>query len=134
MGRNKGRRMKIAVPVKDESLEIVTRTGRAPYFAIFECDENGCKLVSLNENTHAHEHEHEHGHGHQEEHTSDEVAHHHKHVKASKLSGVDYIIVRAIGPNMEDALKMEGVKIIKISKKDGDKANEVLEKIKERLK
>ncbi len=123
--------MKVAVPVKDESLEIVTRTGRAPYFAIFECNENGCKLVSLNENTHAHEHEHEHGH--QEEHTSDEVAHHHKHVKASRLSGVDYIVVRAIGPNMEDALKMEGIKIIKVSKKDGERADEVLEKIKEKL-
>ncbi|MEO1959215.1 MAG: NifB/NifX family molybdenum-iron cluster-binding protein [Nautiliaceae bacterium] len=121
--------MKIAVPVKDESLEIVTRTGRAPYFAIFECDENGCKLLSLNENTHAQEHEHEH----QEEYTADEVAHHHRHVKASKLSGVDYIVVRAIGPNMEDALKMEGIKIIKVSKKDGEKALEVLEKIKEKL-
>ncbi len=124
--------MKIAVPVKDESLEIFTRTGRAPYFAIFEFDGREFKLLGLNENTHAQEHDHEHGH--QEEHTADEVAHHHKHVKASKLSGVDYIIVRALGPNMEDALRMEGVKIIKISKKDGDKADEVLEKIKEKLK
>ncbi|MEO1927501.1 MAG: NifB/NifX family molybdenum-iron cluster-binding protein [Nautiliaceae bacterium] len=124
--------IKVAVPVKDESLEIVTRTGRAPYFAIFKCDESGCKLLSLNENTHAHEHEHEHGHA--EEHTADEVEHHHKHVKASRLSGVDYIVVRALGQNMEDALKMEGIKIIKISKKDGEKADEVLEKIKEQLK
>jgi len=124
--------VKIAVPVKDESLEIVTRTGRAPFFAIFEFDGNEFKLLGLNENTHAGEHEH--GHGHQEEHTADEVEHHHKHVKASRLSGVDYIVVRALGPNMEDALKMEGIKIIKVSKKDGEKAEEVLEKIKEQLK
>ena len=124
---------KVAVPVKDETLEIVTRTGRAPFFAIFECDENGCKLLELRENTHAHEHEHEHGH-HQEEHTSDEVEHHHKHVKASKVDECDYIVVRALGPNMEDALKMAGINIIKVSKKDGDTAPEVLEKIKEQLK
>jgi hypothetical protein len=35
---------------------------------------------------------------------------------------------------MEDALKMAGVKIVKVSKKDGEKAPEVLEKIKEQLK
>ena len=121
--------MKVAVPVKDESLEIFTRTGRAPYFAIFKFDGREFKLLGLTKNTHAQEHEHDH----QEEHTADEVAHHHKHVKASKLSGVDYIVVRALGPNMEEALKMEGIKIIKVSKKDGEKANEVLEKIKEKL-
>jgi predicted Fe-Mo cluster-binding NifX family protein len=128
--------IKVAVPVKDESLEIVTRTGRAPFFAIFEFDGNEFKLLGLNENTHAGEHEHGHGHGngHQEEHTADEVKHHHKHVKASKVDDCDYIVVRALGPNMEDALKLAGVKIIKVSKKDGEKAPEVLEKIKEQLK
>ncbi|WP_457563923.1 NifB/NifX family molybdenum-iron cluster-binding protein [Caminibacter pacificus] len=126
--------IKVAVPVKDESLEIVTRTGRAPFFAIFEFDGNEFKLLGLNENTHAGEHEHGHGHGHQEEHTADEVEHHHKHVKASKVDDCDYIVVRALGPNMEDALKLAGVKIIKVSKKDGEKAPEVLEKIKEQLK
>ncbi|QCI28834.1 NifB/NifX family molybdenum-iron cluster-binding protein [Caminibacter pacificus] len=124
--------IKVAVPVKDESLEIVTRTGRAPFFAIFEFDGNEFKLLGLNENTHAGEHEHEHGH--QEEHTADEVEHHHKHVKASKVDDCDYIVVRALGPNMEDALKLAGVKIIKVSKKDGEKAPEVLEKVKEQLK
>ncbi|WP_457562491.1 NifB/NifX family molybdenum-iron cluster-binding protein [Caminibacter pacificus] len=128
--------IKVAVPVKDESLEIVTRTGRAPFFAIFEFDGNEFKLLGLNENTHAgeHEHEHSHEHGHQEEHTADEVEHHHKHVKASKVDDCDYIVVRALGPNMEDALKLAGVKIIKVSKKDGEKAPEVLEKVKEQLK
>ena len=127
-------KIKVAIPVEGENLVIVTRTGRAPYFAIFECDENGCRLLELRENTHAHEHEHEHEHGHAEEHTTDEVEHHHKHVKASKVDECDYIVVRALGPNMEDALKMAGVKIIKVSKKDGEKAPEVLEKIKEQLK
>ncbi len=126
--------VKIAVPVEGENLNIVTRTGRAPFFAIFEFDGNEFKLLSLNENTHAGEHEeHEHGHAHQEEHTEDEVKHHHKHVKASKLEGVDYIVVRALGPNMKDALALEGIKTLKVSKKDGENALEILEKIKGEL-
>ena len=123
--------MKIAVPVEGENLKIVTRTGRAPFFAIFEYDGNEFKLIGLNENTHAIEHEHEHGH--QEEHTADEVEHHHKHVKASKVDDCNYIVIRAIGPNMEDALEKAGVKIIKVSKKDGEYAMEVLKKEKDQL-
>jgi predicted Fe-Mo cluster-binding NifX family protein len=123
--------MKIAVPVEGENLKIVTRTGRAPFFAIFEYDGNEFKLIGLNENTHAIEHEHEHGH--QEEHTADEVEHHHKHVKASKVDDCNYIVIRAIGPNMEDALEKAGVKIIKVSKKDGEYAMEVLKKVKDQL-
>ena len=123
--------MKIAVPVEGENLKIVTRTGRTPFFAIFEYDGNEFKLIGLNENTHAIEHEHEHGH--QEEHTADEVEHHHKHVKASKVDDCNYIVIRAIGPNMEDALEKAGVKIIKVSKKDGEYAMEVLKKVKDQL-
>jgi predicted Fe-Mo cluster-binding NifX family protein len=126
--------IKVAVPVEGENLNIVTRTGRAPFFAIFEFDGNEFKLLGLNENTHAEEHEHEHGHEHQEEHTSDEVEHHHKHVKASRVDDCNYIVVRAVGPNMKDALEMAGVKIIKVGKKDGETAPEVLEKIKGELK
>jgi predicted Fe-Mo cluster-binding NifX family protein len=126
--------IKVAVPVEGENLVIVTRTGRAPFFAIYEFNGNEFKLVGLNENTHAGEHDHDHGHDHQEEHTADEVEHHHKHVKASKVDDCDYIVVRALGPNMKDALELAGVKIIKVSKKDGERAPEVLEKIKEQLK
>ena len=124
--------MKVAVPVEGENLKIVTRTGRAPFFAIFEFNGYEFKLIGLNENTHASEHEHEHGH--QEEHTADEVEHHHKHVKASKVDDCDYIVIRAVGPNMKDALEKAGVKIIKVSKNDGEYAFEVLEKIKDELK
>ena len=126
--------MKIAVPVSGENLEIFTRTGRAPYFAIFGFDGKEFKLLGLNENTHAHEHEEGHEHGHQEEHTQDEVEHHHKHVKASKIEDCDYIVVRAVGPNMEKALKKAGVKIINVRKNDGNNALEVLEKIKGEFK
>ena len=128
--------IKVAVPVDGKDLNIVTRTGRAPYFAIFEYDGNEFKLAALNENTHAseHEHGHHHEHGHEEEHTQEEVEHHHKHVKASKVDDCKYIVVRGLGPNMKDALEMAGVKIIKVGKKDGENALEILEKIKEQLK
>lgn len=124
--------VKVAVPVEGDNLSIVTRTGRAPFFAIFEFDGENFELLGLNENTHAGEHEHEHDH--QEEHTADEVEHHHKHVKASRVDDCDYIVVRALGPNMADALEMAGVKVVKVSKKEGVNALEVLEKVKEQLK
>jgi len=123
--------MKIAVAVEGENLKIVTRTGRAPYFAIFEFDGNRFKLLNINKNTHAGEHNHKGKH--KEEHTENEIKHHHRHIKASNLQGCDYIIARAIGPNMKDALDIEGIKIIKISNKDGNDALEVLEKIKNKF-
>lgn len=127
--------MKIAVPVKDKTLEVFVRTGRAPFFAIFEY--NGCefKLLGLNENTHAKEEEENEQNGHQEEnHYEDEVAHHHKHVKASKIEDCDYLVTRAIGPNMGKALNLAGVKVVKVRKKDGENALELLKTIKEKLK
>jgi predicted Fe-Mo cluster-binding NifX family protein len=124
--------MKVAVPVEGENLKIVTRTGRAPFFAIFEFNGDEFKLIELNENTHANEHEHEHE-G-QEEYTADEVEHHHKHVKASKVDDCNYIVIRAVGPNMKDALAKSGVKIIKVKKNDGEYALEALEKVKDELK
>ena len=122
--------IKIAVPVEGENLKIVTRTGRAPYFAIFELDGGKFKLINLNENTHSKEHNHNH---HKEQHTDDEVKHHHRHLKTSKISGCNYIIVRALGPNMKDALNLASIKLIKVSKKDGEYALEVLEKVKNKL-
>jgi len=124
--------IKVAVPVTGEDLEIVTRTGRAPFFAIFECDENGCRFLELRENGHAKEHEHDHGH-HHEAHTEEEINHHHSHVKAAKLGECKYIVCRALGPNMKDAIIREGITPIMVSKKDGNTAPEVLEKIKEQL-
>ena len=125
--------MKIAVPVDGEDLQILTRTGRAPYLAIFEFDGDNFKFLELRENGHAKEHEHEHGH-HHEAHTEEEINHHHSHVKAAKLGECKYIVCRALGPNMKDAILREGITPIMVSKKDGEYAFEVLEKIKSELK
>ncbi len=123
--------MKIALPVYGENLEIFTRTGRAPYFAIFEFDGNEFKLVDLRENPHAKEHEHGH---HHEEHSEEEINHHHSHVKAANLGECKYIVCRALGPNMKEAILREGITPIMVRKSDGDNALEVLEKIKDELK
>ncbi len=56
--------MKVAVPVNGEAMEIVTRTGRAPFFAIFEINEKSYNFIELRENLHSHEHSHEHEHSH----------------------------------------------------------------------
>jgi len=119
--------IKIAVPVEGENLKIFTRTGKAPYFAIFEFDKEKFKLISLNENTHSKEHNHK------EEHTDDEIKQHHRHLKTSNISDCNYIIVRALGPNMKDALYLAGIKPIKVSKEDGEYALEILEKVKDKL-
>ena len=135
--------MKIAVAVYDKDLEIFVRVGRAPWFAIFE---EGA-FVELRPNRHAASHDHEgghhgggHGHGnghgggqghhhehaHTEEHSSEEVELHRKDLE--NLSDVDVILVRAMGPNMKEALELHGIEIVKMRKKDGEKAGELVEK------
>ena len=131
--------MKIAVAVHDKDLEIFVRVGRAPWFAIFE---EG-KFVELRPNKHAASHDHEgghhgggHGHGggrghhhehaHAEEHSPEEVELHRKDLE--NLSDVDVILVRAMGPNMKEALELHGIEIVKMRKKDGEKASELVEK------
>ena len=125
--------MKIAVPVSGENLEIFTRTGRAPFFAIFEFDGDNFKFLELRENGHAKEHEHGHDH-HHEAHTEDEINHHHSHIKAANLGECKYLVCRALGPNMKDAVLREEITPIMVRKNDGDNALEVLEKFKGEFK
>jgi len=138
---------KIAVAVADENLEIFVRVGRAPWFAIFE----GETFVELRPNKHAASHDHEgghhggghghgkglgggHGHHHDHDHESagmesysvEEVALHRKDLE--NLSDVDVILVRAIGPNMKEALELNGIEIVKMRKGDGATAKELVEK------
>ncbi len=154
--------MKVAVPVNDENLEIFVRTGRAPYFAVFEFDGNDFKLVDLRENPHAKEHEHDHHHGPahgrgqgkglnrkgaglgmgrhdeddfvpEEEYSAEEVNHHQRHLKAARLDECKYLVCRALGPNMRDAVEKLGIQVIRVRKADGQTALEVLNNIKDRL-
>lgn len=119
--------MKIAVPVKDDSLEIVTRTGRAPFYAIFEAIDNKINLLEIRENLHSHEHHHDDSNDISEEKYSQEEVEHHRN-QLKNLSDVDLILVRGLGPNMKGALELENIKVIRISKQDGNKAGDVIKK------
>ncbi len=140
--------MKIAVPVHDENLEVFARAGRAPWFAIFE---EGV-FRELRPNKHTHTHDHEGGHHHREgghglghgrgrgdrrgaEHfhadeapmdtySPEEVELHRKDLE--NLSDVDILLTRAVGPNMKEALELGGIRVVKIRKKDGEEADEVV--------
>jgi predicted Fe-Mo cluster-binding NifX family protein len=115
--------MKIVIPVDEDKSTIVKRTGRAPFYAIYE----DAKLVEFVVNHHAQEHEHEHGDEHEHhEHAHGGENHHRKDI--AKLQGCDVILAQAVGEQMQSALESAGIKIQKLSKYDGTTATEVLEK------
>jgi len=127
--------MKIAVPVSGKGLKIVTRTGRAPFFAIFQLEGGNFKFLELRENGHAREHKEESHHNsvQPEPHTPEEIEHHYQHLREAGLEECQFIVVRGLGPNMRSALERAGVKIVKVSKQIGDMAPEILNKIREQF-
>ena len=114
--------MKIAVPVDTDKKTIVQRTGRAPFFAIYEDD----KLldvveVASGEGHHGHENGHdEHVHEDDEEH----VQGHKKDIMG--INGCDVVLFQMIGEHMREAIESLGIKLKKIRKKDGSTADEVV--------
>ena len=115
--------MKIIVPVDNNQSTIFKRTGRAPFYAIYE----DAKLVEFVVNHHAQEHDHYHGDEHEHhEHSHGGENHHRKDI--AKLQGCDVILAQAVGEQMQSALKSVGIKIQKLSKHDGATAAEVIEK------
>ena len=120
--------MKIAVPVEGENLQVYTRVGRAPFFAIFE---DGT-FEGLRVNHHAgshHDGKEEHGSRQPSAHafepySKEEVEHHKKDLH--NLADVDVMLVRAVGPNMKEALELSGIEVVKTRKKDGEKADELV--------
>ena len=129
--------MKIAVPIEAESTRVFTRVGRAPRFAIYE---EGV-FVETRPNLHAHSHdrEEEHpghggGHGHREHrgrhgeaveaYSPEEVELHRKDL--GNLNDIDVILCRAVGPNMKEALELSGIEVVKVRKRDGENAEELI--------
>lgn len=118
--------MKIVVPVDTDKSTIMKRTGRAPFYAIYENE----TAIAYVENQHAKEEEeeedHRHGHGHEGgvHHHEDEGNHHRKDV--ANLRGCDVILAQAVGEQMQEALEHANIKIVKLSKYDGTHANEVV--------
>jgi predicted Fe-Mo cluster-binding NifX family protein len=122
----KGNKMKIVVPVDQDKQTIFKRTGRAPYFAIY----NDLTRIETQLNPHAASHSDD---AHHEEHSHEEVNHHKQDI--DNLRGCDVILAQAVGENMQIALQEIGLSIQKISRVDGVTADEVVNKfINKRLK
>lgn len=112
--------MKIVVPVDTDKITIFKRTGKAPFFNIYEND----TLIDTLVNNHSHNHEDEGDHSH--ELSKEEVEHHRQDIQ--NLKGCDVILAQAVGENMAKALDLIGLKVQKISKVDGTKDIEVVKK------
>ena len=117
--------MKVAVPVLDDSLEIVERTGQAPFFAVFEINEDkSYNFLELREVPAGHNHHHDEGHNHE-----DEKDHSEGHNRQSRvISDCEYIFVKRVGPHMREALENNDIKIKMFRRKDGDNAKDYVAK------
>ncbi|MGC8501856.1 NifB/NifX family molybdenum-iron cluster-binding protein [Desulfurella sp.] len=107
--------MKIAVPVKDNSLEIFPRTGQAPYFAIFNDSTFSHLIKNLIE-----EHEEK-----EEDSSKDHVEFHRKQVEA--LGDIDAVLVLKIGKHIKQALEEKNIQIIEFPNSDYKNAKELIE-------
>jgi len=122
--------MKVAVPVRDESLQFFGNAGHTPYFAVYTVKGAGMfrafELEGLRENPRTdldHEHEDE---DHQCEHDHDDEAHVQEHFKMGKvLEDCDFLVVTRACKNTAAAMAEYGVHIRKYSG-DPAKADAVL--------
>lgn len=108
--------MIVSIPINEEGTQVIPRTGKAPYYGIYKVNpETGeFEMQGKYENGHSREPEHKNP----EEHTKAEIDHHRKHLKGLRIS--NYMLCFALGPNMKDALKEEGIDYKIYKKKDGD--------------
>ena len=42
------------------------------------------------------------------------------------LSDVDVMLARAVGPNMKEALELSGIRVVRIRKRDGERADDAV--------
>ena len=110
--------MKIAIPVKDESLTFFGNAGHTPKFAVYEMNGTGMfrsfKLDSVKNNPRSdldHDHAEE---EHECTHSADDAEHIAQHNKMGlALEECDYIVVRKACKNTANAFISQGVKIVK---------------------
>lgn len=112
--------MKIAIPVKDDTLTFFGNAGHTPKFAIFEVSGGGMfrsfKLDEIRDNprTDLDEHEHDEDEGHQCSHGADDEEHVAQHFKMGEvLEDCDYLVVKRACKNTANAMKNYAVKLVK---------------------
>jgi len=109
--------MKIAIPVKDETLTFFGNAGHTPKFAIYEMNGSGMfksfKLDEIRDNPrndldHEHDDDHECGHSH------DDAEHIAQHDKMGRvLEDCSYIVVSRACKNTVNSMKNNGVNVVK---------------------
>ena len=116
--------IKVAIPVKDNSLQFVGNAGHTPNFALFEVVGSGMfrsfKLLEVIPNPRndldGHDHDDE-GH-HQCTHDHDDAEHIAQHNKMGEaLNGCNYLVAKRACKNTANAMKPYGIKISKYNGK-----------------
>lgn len=113
--------MRVALPVKNDSLEIFTNAGHTPFFAIYDVQGSGMfrqvKLVELRDNPRVNVEaefgcSHEHG---DEDHDHDSEEHRQEHfVLADLCSDCSEVLVKKACKNAASVFKERGIKVGKI--------------------
>jgi len=113
--------MKIAIPVKDETLTFIDNAGHTPNFAIYEMNGAGMfrsfKLQEIRSNPRTdldHHHDDEEDEHHVCSHGSDDAEHVAQHFKMGEvLEDCEYLVVKRACKNTANAMKNYGVKLVK---------------------
>jgi len=126
--------IKIAIPVKDQSLQFVGNAGHTPNFAIFEMLGSGMfrsfKLLETvaNPRTDIDDHDHDDEH-HQCSHDHDDAEHIAQHDKMGEaLNGCNYLVAKRACKNTANAMKAYDIKIVKYSG-NAPKAEGILQEV-----
>lgn len=108
--------MKIAVPVKDDTLKFFGNAGHTPFFAVFTLKGGGMfrsfelDEVRNNPRTDLHDHDENHKCGHDH----DDEEHVNQHLKmGTALEDCDYLVARSACKNTAKAMNEHGIKIQK---------------------
>lgn len=108
--RKNEKSLKIAVPVNNDKINICQRTGQAAYFAIYE---DGIFVKSIKNEHHP-----------KKDDTS--KIKHYKNIE--QLKDCDVILLNNVGIHVKNTLENINIKIQKVTKKDGLKAQELVNK------
>ncbi len=131
--------MKVAIPVKDDTLVFFSNAGHTPYFAVYNIKGSGMfKSFELDEVRANPRTDIEHNH--EEEEDGHTCSHHHgdeEHAKAHYIMGeaisdCEFIVVKTACKNTAAAFTKQGIKIKKYNG-EVDKANIILSKVSAQL-
>lgn len=123
--------MKIAIPVKDESLTFFSNAGHTPMFALYEMNGGGMfksfKLLEIKNNprTDIDHNDEEHSCAHDGD-DAEHIAQHNK--MGAILDDCDYIVVTRACKNTANTMSSHGVKIVKYTG-ESPKADAILREV-----